>query len=609
MEQFLQVNGLTVAFVVLLLQQCGVPIPIPADLLLIAVAMGSARGDYPLPVAFVVMLVALLVGGLAHYGYARGPGRGLMDRFGKYMGLSPQRLDSAQMSIQRGGLRAILVGIATPVIRLALMWAAGLARFPFTRYLIGLFVGCILYVGWHFLIGYLGGSMLSQLMTFTRAHVVFVILIVGVGLGAATWIRRARAATKNKNETESEKLPEQTVVSASQAAPQETQAVQTNELRAVADDGESRMPTMLDRLAGSDPFFRGLVLTAALVVLLAGLKMIAPVLNPFIFALVFTLLFLPLLRWLLKRGVPVSLAIFLVLLAVIAFAALQIGIIALSLSSLPEKLPEYRDLLAQRQSAMGAELQGDALLSGADQLLLVNGQALFEFVEGVMNQLAQIVSLAWVILAAIVLMLFETVGIGKKFQRAFGLGSLVERQIKNFANNTVGYLAVKAVNNIFVSSCAVVVLLIMNVDFAFLWGLLAFWLQFLPQFGLLIAMLPAIGLVWLTQGPAAALVLLIIVNIFNFVGDNVLQPRITANQLDVAVFPAFSAFVIGGFILGPVGALLNVPLLFIVKLMLESFDHTRWMGELMNAKEAQPAQKAAPASSVESSKGIIENGK
>ena len=355
---------------------------------------------------------------------------------------------------------------------------------------------------------------------------------------------------------------------------------------------ETDAQTMLKQFAGQNLFLRGLIMTAALVVLLGGLKMMAPILNPFIFALVFTLLFLPLLRRLLRRGVPVPLAIFLVLLAVIAFTALQIGIVALSLSSLPEKLPEYQAMLAERQQALAQQVESDALVAGANEAMIVNGQALLDFVENIMQQLLDVMSLAWIILAAIVLMLFETVGMGEKFKRAFGINSLVERQIKNFSNNTVGYLAVKAVNNAFVSSCAVIVLLLMNVDFAFLWGLLAFWLQFLPQFGLMIAMLPAVLLVFLEQGPWAALLLFIIINILNFIGDNILQPRITANQLDVAVFPAFSAFVIGGFILGPVGALLNVPLLFVVKLVLESFDHTRWVGELMNAKESPPASAA-----------------
>ena len=363
--------------------------------------------------------------------------------------------------------------------------------------------------------------------------------------------------------------------------------IRDNELVTPA-GGDPQAPGTPNLPARGDAFFRGLVITAALVVILGGLKMMAPVLNPFIFALVFTLLFLPLLRFLLKRGVSVPLAILIVLIAVTAFAVLQIAIVALSLSSLPDKLPYYQELLAQRKLEMDSAVSGTTVLAGVGELMLINGQALLNFVERTMAQLAEIVSLGWVVLTALVLMLFETVGIGKKFRRAFGLGSLVERQIKNFANNTVGYLAVKAVNNIFVAGCAVVVLLIMGVDFALLWGLLAFWLQFLPQFGLLIAMLPAIALVWLEQGPVPALVLFIIINILNFIGDNVLQPRITANQLDVSVFAAFSAFVIGGFIFGPVGALLNVPLLFVVKLVLESYDHTRWMGELMNAKQAAP---------------------
>jgi predicted PurR-regulated permease PerM len=133
----------------------------------------------------------------------------------------------------------------------------------------------------------------------------------------------------------------------------------------------------------------------------------------------------------------------------------------------------------------------------------------------------------------------------------------------------------------------------MGVDFALLWGLLAFWLQFLPQGGLVIAMLPAFLLVYLEQGAGPAIFLFILLSIFNLIGDNVIQPRITRSALDITPFYAFIAFVIGGFILGPVGALLNVPLLFVVKLALETFDSTAWLGGLMNAKSSS-APDAVP---------------
>jgi predicted PurR-regulated permease PerM len=354
---------------------------------------------------------------------------------------------------------------------------------------------------------------------------------------------------------------------------------------------------MMERLAGRNAMFRGLIMSAAIVILFAGLRTASPLLNPFIFALVFTLLFLPVFRFLLRRKIAVPIAIALTLALMIGFALLQFFIIAVSLRDLPELIPYYQELWAQRQAELATVVGNTPGASAAaGNTVNIDEDQMLAFVETVMQQLGELVSLSWVILVAIILMMYETVHLPGKFRAAFGQGSILEKQIKSFSRDTVGYLGVKSINNIFVSSAAVVVMVIMGVPFALLWGLLAFWLQFLPQGGLVIATFPAILLVFLEQGIGPAVFLFVILMVFNLIGDNVIQPRITASALDITPFYAFIAFVIGGFILGPVGALLNVPLLFVVKLALETFDQTAWMGGLMNAKTpgSVPAKKSHP---------------
>lgn len=192
-EQFLAENGLWLAALILLIQQCGVPIPIPADLLIIAVAIATANGYYPLPPAVLAMFVPLWLGGMAHYGYARGPGQRLLGRYGKYMGLTPARLESAQSNLMRNGMRAVLWGIATPIIRLATMWAAGLAGFPFVRYSLALALGCAVYVGWHFALGYVGGELLKGIISLSLTHIFLSVLLLGALISAFVLLRRSTA--------------------------------------------------------------------------------------------------------------------------------------------------------------------------------------------------------------------------------------------------------------------------------------------------------------------------------------------------------------------------------------------------------------------------------
>lgn len=193
-EQFLAQNGLWLGALVLLLQQCGVPIPIPADLLIIAVAIATANDYYPLPLALIAMFIPLWIGGMAHYGYARGPGQRLLGRYGKYMGLTPARLETAQANLMRNGMRAILWGIATPIVRLATMWAAGLAGFPFLRYSLALALGCAVYVGWHFALGYVGGELLKGIISLSLTQIFLSVFLLGALISAFVLLRRARNA-------------------------------------------------------------------------------------------------------------------------------------------------------------------------------------------------------------------------------------------------------------------------------------------------------------------------------------------------------------------------------------------------------------------------------
>ena len=114
-EGFLEQYGLAAIFLIMLVKSIGVPIPIPGDVLMLFTAARAAQGYFPIWLAFGVILVALVAGSLVQYGLARGPGRGILYRHGKVIGLSPERLDKASATVGRGGPLAIAVSILTPL--------------------------------------------------------------------------------------------------------------------------------------------------------------------------------------------------------------------------------------------------------------------------------------------------------------------------------------------------------------------------------------------------------------------------------------------------------------------------------------------------------------
>src|SRR3954453_19056901 len=162
-EGFLEQYGLTAIFAIMLVKSIGVPIPIPGDVLMLFTAARAAQGYFPIWLAFGVILVALIAGSLIQYGLARGPGRGFLYRYGKLIGLSPERLDKASATAGRGGPLAIAVSIITPGIRVVSVAACGLAHVPLGRFTAGMVLGSAGFLLLHFVLGYVGGILFALL--------------------------------------------------------------------------------------------------------------------------------------------------------------------------------------------------------------------------------------------------------------------------------------------------------------------------------------------------------------------------------------------------------------------------------------------------------------
>src|SRR5438094_4833050 len=160
-DLFLIHYGLAAVFLIMLIKTMGVPIPIPGDLIILTAAVRVAQGKLVGWQVFIAILIALILGGLIQFVLARGPGRGLLYRFGRYIGLTSSRLDAASARVKKGGALAISIAILVPGVRGAAIAASGLADTPLLTFLSGLVVGSVLFLALHFFLGYLGGSLFS----------------------------------------------------------------------------------------------------------------------------------------------------------------------------------------------------------------------------------------------------------------------------------------------------------------------------------------------------------------------------------------------------------------------------------------------------------------
>jgi membrane protein DedA with SNARE-associated domain len=199
MDAIIETYGLGAVCVVLFLKGVGIPIPIPGDVLLLGTAAQAASGRFPLWPAFGAVLLAILLGGVVQFVIVRGSGRRVVYRFGRYVGLTADRLDAAARAVRRSGIGGIALLVMTPGVRSAAIPACGLAAVPWHIFVPGLVIGSTLDLALHFALGFAGGQVLAGVfeagaVTWIVAGVLVLVAAAGL-LGWYLLRRRKRGAS------------------------------------------------------------------------------------------------------------------------------------------------------------------------------------------------------------------------------------------------------------------------------------------------------------------------------------------------------------------------------------------------------------------------------
>jgi predicted PurR-regulated permease PerM len=181
-----------------------------------------------------------------------------------------------------------------------------------------------------------------------------------------------------------------------------------------------------------------------------------------------------------------------------------------------------------------------------------------------------------------VFMLWERLLLPDKIHRYLAPDGRVLTTFKVLSVDISRFVLITAKANFISASGDTILLLIIGVDFAFLWGVLSFFLGFIPSIGFLLSLIPPMILAFLEFGWQAALAVLLGYWIINGIADNVIKPKFVGVGLNLSPMVVFLALVIWGWPLGLMGALLSIPLTMIVyRSILQPLDSTRWLANMM----------------------------
>ncbi len=334
---------------------------------------------------------------------------------------------------------------------------------------------------------------------------------------------------------------------------------------------------------------QGLVLLLALAaatIALAGMKAIGGILGPALLALMLAVACDPLRQILQRRGVPRWVATVTTLITLYVGLLALTGALVLAVAQFATLVPTYRqefaDLVDQAQPwladlGVGAA-QIDAILSSFDLSWITH------LVTGLLSTLMSLSTSLFFVVTLILFLLVDAEPFTRHLDRVSGTREGAVSALRSFAYGTRRYLVVATVFGLIVAVIDTGLLMALGVPGAMLWGLLAFVTNYVPNIGFVIGLVPPAIIALLEGGPGLMIWVIVAYCATNVVIQSVIQPKLIGDAVGISASITFLSLVVWAWVLGPLGAILAVPMTLLVKAIFVDMDpSTRWFSGFIGA--------------------------
>jgi AI-2 transport protein TqsA len=352
-------------------------------------------------------------------------------------------------------------------------------------------------------------------------------------------------------------------------------------------DGKSGFGETITTALRQPSFLRVMLLLATLVVVFVGMRLAAPILDPILFAVVLALLFSPIYAWLRRHRVPTPLALVIML---VGLSVLFLGLFFLmgvSIARFSGEIGSYTSKLNDQLSNIQSLTQSLGVTK-ADLHHALKPSALTGAIGAVLGGVADFLSNLFLILVIVLFLLAEGPAMMNRLRASTGPEHPQVARLTVFGRNVVRQLGLRAIVNLATATGVVVLLLVLRVDFPLMWGILAFFLSFIPWIGLPLAVAPAVVLALAQHGLTNAILVIVGVIVINVLAENALSPMLMGRGLSISPTVLFIGFLFWAWLLGGPGAFLAAPLTIFLILMLDTFPETRWLANVMGMGGPDP---------------------
>ena len=329
-----------------------------------------------------------------------------------------------------------------------------------------------------------------------------------------------------------------------------------------------------------------MISAAAVIILIFGMQAAKVLLVPLLLAIFLALITVRPMLWMQKRGVPSVAGALIIVTAMMFLLAIVAAIVGSSVAEFTAALPTYQerlDVVVKKIITFVAErVDGDLSVESLGERL-DPGWAM-GLVASILNSVGDVLTNVFLIFFTMVFILLEASTIPTKIAAAFGKGADEFERPRIFLDNLGRYLGIKTVVSIATGLLIGILTWTIGLDFPLLWGMLAFLLNYVPNIGSIIAAVPAVLMAMLQLGAGEAMAVAVSFLGVNMLFGNIIEPRLLGHGVGISPLVVFIGLVFWGWVFGPVGMLLSVPLTMALKMGLERDERTQWIALFLGSE-------------------------
>jgi len=347
------------------------------------------------------------------------------------------------------------------------------------------------------------------------------------------------------------------------------------------------------------PISRAVIVVAAIAIAVFFVQAAAPIMGPILLAAFIAIIATPPLRWLRRKRVPKWLALAVIMFTLFEGGSLLVLVFTGQLEGFRDGLPDYQKRLFLLSDQIGIWLEGLGVDNAREALREIYDPTLaFGLVRVALSKVRGTFGTGLLILLAVIFMLIEAPDLSAKLKKAFNLTDEGEARIQRVSSAINHYMVIKSIASIATALCIWAWLRIFGIDFAVLWTILAFLLNFIPFVGAFLMTVPAVFMALVQTDLLTALLVALGYFAVNTVIGSILEPRIMGRGLGISTLAVFLSLLLWGWVLGTVGVFLAVPITMVLITALDASPQTRPMAVLLGPKvteKSEPKEEKRPA--------------